>query len=220
VILDETGEFAHLNQEGKVWFLAGNYGGTTVRGLDEPVKVPTGKALFFPMLTYGAWVPTDGENEEELRATAKGSMDSVAELQATVDGVELQDLFDYRAESPAGGFNLYVPEGSLLTDPDVGEGLDPGDHLAVADGYWLLLAPLSRGDHEIQFGGLIPNAWQDEGGTWHDFEVDVTYHLDVVGGRSARYIPEPSTVVLAACGLLGLLVYGVRWRKRRRPASG
>jgi len=46
-LTDTTGQFAAVNQpNGRVWFLAGNTGGTTVR----TVTVPSGKALFFPIV--------------------------------------------------------------------------------------------------------------------------------------------------------------------------
>ncbi len=49
-ITDATGEFAAVGQSGPVWYLAGNFGGTTVR----TVTVPADKALFFPILNYFA----------------------------------------------------------------------------------------------------------------------------------------------------------------------
>jgi hypothetical protein len=46
-LTDTTGQFAAVNQRGRVWFLAGNLGGgTTIR----TITVPAGKALFFPIV--------------------------------------------------------------------------------------------------------------------------------------------------------------------------
>src|SRR5205814_9600513 len=45
-LTDTTVQFAAVNQSGRVWFLAGNVGGTTVR----TITVPSGKALFFPIV--------------------------------------------------------------------------------------------------------------------------------------------------------------------------
>ena len=47
-LLDDTGEFGGLNQDGHVWFLAGTLGGEPV---ERELTVPAGKALFFPSLT-------------------------------------------------------------------------------------------------------------------------------------------------------------------------
>ncbi|MHC4065556.1 MAG: hypothetical protein ACYSUI_13810 [Planctomycetota bacterium] len=157
-ILDETGEHADEGQSGKVWFLAGNFGGETTR----VITVPEGKALFFPIIVYQAWAPTDGETEEEVRATANWAMDQVSVLECSVDGVDLQDLFSYREESPAG-----VLGPNDMTDvPD-------GSDILLADGYWLLLTPMSEGEHVIHFYGVFgppEDPW---------FWLDVTYYITV-----------------------------------------
>ncbi len=44
--LDTTGENCAEGQSGQVWFLAGSFGGT----FERACPVPTGKALFFPIL--------------------------------------------------------------------------------------------------------------------------------------------------------------------------
>jgi hypothetical protein len=36
-LTDTTGQFAAVNQSGRVWFLAGNSGGTTVRTISVPL---------------------------------------------------------------------------------------------------------------------------------------------------------------------------------------
>jgi hypothetical protein len=178
---DETGEFGNVDQAGPVWFLAGNGGGTTVRTLD----VPAGKALFFPILTTFWGCPSPDERAFlEATAIALGmdpddvaalkdvplerlvigaQMDSVASMSCTIDGVAVQHLKLYRAPSPV----------FTLTDLDlVGGGGLCGD--AVADGYWLMVAPLSAGEHTIHFSGAIP-----ADAPLGSFELDVTYHLTV-----------------------------------------
>ncbi len=47
-IQDEDGSLCNLGQSGPVWFLAGNFGGTTVRSCD----VPAGKSIFFPIVNF------------------------------------------------------------------------------------------------------------------------------------------------------------------------
>jgi len=161
-LFDETGEFQDQGQSGQVWFLGSSVGfGEWVR----ECEVPAGKAIFFPITQVVFWAPEDGEAEEELRARANASMDGVTTLECTVDGVLLENLFDYRAESPA----FTIPD-TLLIDI----GYPPGDRFpAVADGYWILLAPLSRGEHEIHFYMEITEG--EFAGNSHD----VTYHLTI-----------------------------------------
>jgi len=164
-IEDETGEFGHLGQEGKVWFLAGNSGGQTIRA----VTVPAGKALFFPIINM-SWVPWQSDpptTEDEARGFLNWAMglDGI-ELSCTIDGVEVQDVAGYRAESPTIAFPILEGSvGQAVTGWD-----EPGLYWpAMTDGYWLLLAPLSEGEHVIQFSGTHP---------W--WSLDVTYVLTVV----------------------------------------
>jgi hypothetical protein len=178
-LLDETGEFADVDQVGPVWFLAGNFGGTSER----TVEIPAGKALFFPIINAAWWAPEDLElaadvaellgldpdyltDEELLRLLANFSVSGVTELSLTVDGVEMQNLLNYRAESPA----FHIEDTDFLDDL----GYDPvEDRLAVADGYWIMLAPLPVAEHTIRFKGAVDN--DILGG----FVVDVTYYITV-----------------------------------------
>lgn len=160
--LDETGEFCHLGQSGRVWFLAASFGFGT---WERECEVPVGKGLFFPIVPAVFWAPEDGATEKAVRAEANAAMDGVTFLECTVDGVPLKNLFDYRAESPA----FTLPD-TLLVD----FGFDEGDRFpAVADGYWIMLAPLSRGKHVINFRMAITK------GPFAGAEHDVTYFLTV-----------------------------------------
>jgi hypothetical protein len=67
----------------------------------------------------------------------------------------------YRTLSPV--FSAILPGNNLLGAPSTTV-LSP----VVADGFYLMIAPLSPGDHTLNFGGASP-----------DFSVDVTYHLHV-----------------------------------------
>jgi len=171
-ILDETGENAAEGQSGKVWFLAGNFGGETTR----VINVPEGKALFFPILVYSAWAPVDGETEEEVRATADFFMDPelISVLECSVDGVDLQDLYSYRVESPVGSIGPNdMAYGDPTADPPIPDAYD-GSDIVLADGYWLLLRPLGEGDHVIHFHGVLGPGEE----VW--FELDVTYLITVM----------------------------------------
>ncbi len=164
--LDTTGADCAEGQVGKVWFLAGTFGGPPVI---RDCTVPAGRALFFPILTQvdGAGVfdcePTaPGPCDlNTLRALAAAFVDNPTTLEASVDGVELQDLIDYRVQSPV--FSLTFPDGAVF-------GLPSGTFTPnVADGYWLMLVPLSAGTHTIHFKG------ESNSGV----VVDVTYNLTI-----------------------------------------
>jgi len=178
-IEDEDGSFGHVGQEGKVWFLAGTHGNSEDDPVIRFVNVPTGKALYVPIIN-AAWVPfasdaLPGEpgytSEEEARGIMNWLMDMAYDLSCTVDGVEVQGVAGYRAESPT--FDMPVTEGSVGQDVTGWE--EPGNYgPSMAVGYGLLLAPLSKGEHMIEFTGKFGPAGQDP---W--LEVSVIYVLTV-----------------------------------------
>jgi hypothetical protein len=163
-VADETGANCHVNQAGPVWFLAGTFGGPAVRHC----HVPAGKALFFPIINTVWWATEPDETEEEIREGANATIDQVTVLECSINGVPLKKLDAYRADSPA--FTLHLPEGAIADELfDLSGDFYP----AVADGYWIMLAPLPRGKHVIHFRGVQ--------GDPNDplFETEVTYFLTV-----------------------------------------
>ncbi len=89
-------------QKGKIWFLAGNFGGTSNR----ECMIPKGKALFFPVINTLWWFPEDGRNVDELRVIANATINTATSLEVIIDGVAVEDPFAYRAQSRPGGFAL------------------------------------------------------------------------------------------------------------------
>jgi len=137
-------------QLGPVWFLPAVIGGGT---LTRSCKVPAGKALLFPVLSslvnypcpFPNYEPAPGQSLKDfLTETAKTFDDNfITDLEVEVDGVPLRNLFRYRATSDL----FYFAE-----DPSI-IALDPCftglPQPFVADGYWIMLAPLSVGNHTI-----------------------------------------------------------------------
>lgn len=181
-ITDDTGADGGRGQSGPVWFLAGTFGGTAERTL----AVPVGKALFVPLFNGSWWFPLDVPTEAEARAAVTAQIDGATGLQCEIDGVAVQNPFHYRAASPPGGYTQILPEGSMMTDTSFFQdvfGVDfaypAGETGAVADGYWLMLAPLPPGAHDIHIASAAPG-----------FSLDVTYHLNVV--QPAHIAPPKS----------------------------
>lgn len=173
-VADTTGEFCGVGQSGKVWFLAGSFGGS----VERDCTVPAGNAIFFPIVNIindypcpdPSFQPAPGQTLEEfLTEGADFFISHVTELEAEVDGVALEDLFDYRATS-----KLFTFTG----DPSLTE-IDPcitgTPQFGVADGYWIMLAPLSAGSHAIHLRGKSVFPEFDD----FVFETEVTYNLTV-----------------------------------------
>jgi hypothetical protein len=149
-LLDTTGAFAATGQSGPVWFLADTTGGSATR----TCTIPAGKAVLFPLINASFWKPCGGATIEELHARATAAMDEVTILEAAVDGVRLRDLWQHRATS--GPY-------SFTGSPDEILPCQAGPHDAAADGFWILLAPLPVGQHEIHFCGIVlPRAFVTE----------------------------------------------------------
>jgi hypothetical protein len=158
---DPTGERCGYGQVGPVFFL--------VQSGEEPAErtctIPAGTALLLPLLDASCSTvepaPFFGRDEAELRACTEALFAPRAELTAVIDGVAIPDLERYRIQSDL--FTVVLPEDNVLeVEPAVLEG--------VMEGYWLLLAPLPPGEHELRFGGTLPDI-----GVFHE----ATYHLTV-----------------------------------------
>jgi len=174
-------------QSGHVWFLGGTFtliegeDGLVVGTADRHVTVPAGKALFFPILnTECSTVEGNGETEEALRECATFFGSSVANpdsnLQCMVDGKALANLINYRVESPFFAYGP-LPENNILQ----AFGLDaPAGTVspAVGDGVFIMLAPLSHGEHTIHFGGSGIYTVEEHGFDFV-FHLDITYHITV-----------------------------------------
>jgi hypothetical protein len=194
-ILDTTGELCGQGQKGKIWFLAGSFGGTIGEGtVERNCTVPANKTLFFPVFNTLWWAPEDGETAAEVRILSNESIVPVIgcelrepfsvcnpnvaglDMEVLVDDEPVEDIFGYRAQSPPGGSLYQIEEGSWGVDfggqapPNF---FPPGDRdPAVADGYWVMLRPLSPGDHTVVIRATVPG---------DNFELLVTYMLEVKG---------------------------------------
>jgi len=169
-ITDTTGENCDVNQQGHVWFLAGTAGNP----IDQPVMrtctIPVGTAILFPMIN-AEWSTAEGNCPNpvlpptDLRACANSQMDGVTQLEASIDGVPLNNLKMFRAESPL--FQFTAVEDNPF-------GIPEGTTDSVADGFWVMLPPLRPGTHTISFGGSCECVDDSS------FSTSVEYELTIV----------------------------------------
>jgi len=170
-ILD-TGDCS-AGQSGHVWFLAGAFVGTTNT---RSCTIPAGVALFFPISDGFAdntdCPSSDTFSVEQLVGFASGFPDSSSGMSCTIDGVPVKGLEDsitspYRLGPQVFSYTLASTDNiianffGLACIPD-------GITVATAaeDGVYLLLAPLSAGQHTIHC-------------TIESCHLDITYHLNV-----------------------------------------
>jgi len=180
---DTSGTDCANEQSGPVWFLADTPGTPETPPVTRACDVPAGKAVLFPIINFEndfpcpdpTFKPDPGQSLEDFLTNGTASIpgardiiDGVTSLQVTVDGVQLTNLFDYRATS-----DLFTFTG----DPSLTATFDPcitgSSQPAVSDGFWIMLTPLRPGSHTIHFEAAIT------AGPLKGFTQDVTYMLTV-----------------------------------------
>jgi hypothetical protein len=148
-------------QSGKVWFLTGVFNASGIA--NRSLTVPAGTMLFFPVINTECstleGAPFHGENATELTDCATSF--TVGNLVADIDGVPVSNLEQFEVTSSM--FAFTVPEENVL-------GVAAGTGFAVSNGVYLMLSPLSVGEHVVHFGGTFLN---------FDFTLDITYHITV-----------------------------------------
>jgi hypothetical protein len=197
-LVDETGSKCGEEQSGPVWFLGGEFfeaghlpeGPVTVER--HACTVPKSKALFFPLLNQECTQlegPANGCADKDTgnRAAVKSGMDLADNLTADIDGETITISKDLTSQGGNRVDSATKPTFCIDLPPDdllsfIGEGpggfdTDPTTHFsptkdctAVDDGYYVMLAPLSKGAHVVHFHGEIPSS---------GFILDVTYGLTV-----------------------------------------
>lgn len=178
-------------QSGNVWFLAGSAGNPVGTVITRYCTIPSGKFVFFPIINSqcGNFVERTDDTEAMKRARCAVNINQVRLLQADIDGEAVRgDLADFRFQSP------YVTD--WFAGPENRYGYPVGaNYQFVSDGYWLMIPPLSVGEHTIQYRGLRVRADNTT------FNTEVRYHLTVASGQ-----PSPlATIIawLATCYLAG-----------------
>lgn len=157
-------------QTGSVWFLAGPFETHT-----RSITIPSGTALFFAILcveSSSLETPESGfhgETEAEQRALANFYADHIVNVSCTIDGEEIENLSEFRVESPQYEFDAPTP----WIFGDVG-----GHGTSVGDGYYVLIKPLSKGTHTIHYSGSFHFTLEEDGFD-ADLPVDMTYHVTV-----------------------------------------
>ncbi|MFN8498314.1 MAG: hypothetical protein U0641_10695 [Anaerolineae bacterium] len=188
------------DQSGPVFFLGGALGpGDNVH---RDCAVPLGKALLMPIINVewdeeGVTTPL---TVVQLGQTAKSITDHTTDRSITVDGVPIPDNQIYRIPSPvfftytmSATDNLYNLKCTGTLNPKCRDSNGPVNFpglicafgkctaIAMGDGYYVMLAPLTAGDHVIHFHGRFT--------TEFDGVQDITYHL-CVGKTTCNPIPS------------------------------
>jgi hypothetical protein len=186
-----------LGQSGNVWFLGSTFvseqvaPNEVIAKVNRKCTVPPGTMLFFPVINVeGSPLEKNGETEAELQDYVKWVMSHSTDMSVKIDGMPVKDLQQYRALSPLFTFGP-LPENNVLQSLDVDEALEGTTSIAVADGIYLMLAPLSIGVHTIQLKGTLKFTAEQDGFDFV-FKQDVKYRITVQPQRRLPGMLMPS----------------------------
>lgn len=167
--VDDPAFSVSAGQSGQVWFLASPFG-----TVERNVTIPCGKALFAGLLNAEASdLEGLGATAAEQLANANFNADHIRNVAASIDGCPVNDIGSFRVASPQ--FTFTAPDPWIFSPAPSGAGS------AVADGYYLFVKPLTRGNHVIKFSGDFHFSVADGDGFDFDAFVDITYNISVTG---------------------------------------
>jgi hypothetical protein len=160
---DPTGAKCAINQSNaNVWYLAPTFGGAAER----TCTIPAGKSILFPLLVTECNYLENPElkTESQLLTCAKQGNDvGSRSMEATVDGVNLKNLENYRVQSQI--FDITFPANNVFS-------VAPGKTKDASDGFWVFLKPLPIGKHEVDF-----SASQIDPSGVNNYNTQVKYHI-------------------------------------------
>ena len=186
-LTDLRGDRCDKGDQGKVFFLAGIAGPSASTG--EPVErtcnvaISQKQAILIPILNAACLLTTPCANpnesvdnmkdlQSELSALVNGVRETRATIQKEGEGVTQLDTSNSRVQTAS--FKVNVAEDNPFDAPEIGFPTPAGEFRATADGYWVLLKPLSPGTYTIHVQGFVPQPPPAA-----DFVIDVTYHITV-----------------------------------------
>jgi hypothetical protein len=158
---DSTAFAQQQSGNGNVWYWSAPDGPLTCYA-----TLPVGKALFLTIRdvetsTLEA-VPFYGATEADRRENSKWWADHIVNVFVIIDGEPVENLQAYRLPNGTPDFKFTAPTPWIFGDTG-------GIGRSVADGYYMMLDSLSKGNHTIHYGG--------------------TFHFDA-GEIKARYGPK------------------------------
>jgi hypothetical protein len=160
-VVDKTGIHASVQQPvGDVWFLAGKFGSEDNHLPERKCTIPFGKAILFPIINCEA-NPLEYpqlKNELDIMDHVKKDEDSIVRKECFVNG---RQVTIERISSDPPIFPIIINEDNALAVKD------GGCTMAAADGYWVFLKPLPKGEHIISFAGSCENGRLNSGACYH-----------------------------------------------------
>jgi hypothetical protein len=163
---DLTGADCAIGQSGPVWYVPNTGVGTSIQ-----CTVPAGKALLLvPIEPECSTAEGNGNTYEALRSCVERYVAAIKEVGVTVDGAHLTDLLTrFLFQTP---LFTYTYPADFVWNTAVGH---PGTTKSVAEGVYVMLAPLAAGHHTVVLSERMGAPWVGKG------TYAVTYQLTIGG---------------------------------------
>jgi hypothetical protein len=183
-------------QSGPVWFLASSQIPTLPPNPASPpdlsalvqrsCTIPANTSILFGLEDVEGSTLEGFPKEADQRVYAKLFADHVVKssLIWMIDGQMVADLDDFRFASPQ--FTFHAPT------PWIYSPLPGGTGKAVADGYYVMIKPLSKGHHTLSCGGRFYFSATDLPPSGLDVGFGNTYHLFVQDSKTHGERPGDS----------------------------
>lgn len=181
-------------QTGKVLFLGSNFeselapSGETITEVDREISISPGTKIFIPLFNVEvSTIEGYGGTEEEMEEQAESFLDLVGSMTVLIDGVPVENPEQYESPSPLFTIDP-LPENNVLQDIGVDAPAgSTGD--AAANGYYLMLSPLSVGEHTIEYvTPIVVPGGNPDGSDWIWIQ-DVSYTINVEPNKGNE-VPE------------------------------
>ncbi len=171
-LVDLTGVDCNVAQRDPVWFLTGTFFGGNA---NRACSIPEGEWLFLPVInsvnfnTPGLCGQNGDLDVPALRALSAALIDGATKLAVQVDSKAVKGLVRVKSDV----FATTIPTDNIYNALCGGPGTVPAGIFSpsVDDGYYVLLKPLSVGNHTVHLHAEVPS---------QGFVLDVTYDLVVV----------------------------------------
>jgi hypothetical protein len=160
-VVDKDGRHANVNQpDADVWFLAGKFG---TENKDFPYRqctIPIGRAILFPVVNceVNTLEYPELKTEQELIDYVSNDEDTIIKKQCFLNG-EIIPIERVQSDPPT--FPLTISKDNVI---GIKSG---GSTIAAADGYWVFLKALPKGEYALSFAGSCENGRLNSGANYH-----------------------------------------------------
>jgi hypothetical protein len=160
-VVDKTGLCASVNQPvADVWFLAGKFGTEDKYLPERKCTVPFSRAILFPIINCEA-------NPLEY-PQLKTKLDIIDHVLKDEDNIVRKECYVNGEQVTIERIQSDPPVFPITINEDNALGLEGGGStMAAADGYWVFLKPLPKGEYIVNFAGSCENGRLNSGAIYH-----------------------------------------------------